>query len=100
MRKFFFHLQDEAFLEDPDGAELADLAAAVQSAKEDVRALIGERIRSGRVIGPAVILIADETGAELACLSFKEVLQELIPWLPGSYRPGGSPRTSSTDLAE
>ncbi|MET3585642.1 hypothetical protein ABID21_001751 [Pseudorhizobium tarimense] len=81
MPKFFFHLRDEIFLKDPDGTELPDPAAALASAKEDVRSLISERIRSGRVFGPAVMVIADETGVELASVSFKEVLSELAPWI-------------------
>jgi hypothetical protein len=80
MSKFYFHLRDGTLLEDPDGSELPDLAAALESAKEDVRVLISERIRSGRVLSPAVICIADETGAELASVSFNDVLQDLVPW--------------------
>jgi hypothetical protein len=81
MPRYFFHLRDEAFLEDPDGVELPNLTAALASAKEDVRHLISERIRSGRVSGPALMVIADETGAELASVSFHAVLQELVPWV-------------------
>ncbi|WP_394802013.1 DUF6894 family protein [Rhizobium halophilum] len=81
MPKFFFHLRDETFLEDPDGSELPDLAAALASAKEDVRSLISERVRSGRLVGPAIMFIADETGADLASVSFKEVLSESAPWI-------------------
>jgi hypothetical protein len=81
MVRFYFHIIDKMRLEDPDGTELPDVNAAIISAREDVRLLISERIRSGRVLGPAIMVIADETGAELASVSFKEVLQESAPWI-------------------
>jgi hypothetical protein len=79
---FYFHMrQGDQFLEDYDGSELSGLEAALQTAREDARALIAERIELGRLVEPYSIEITDADGLRLALVTFEEVLRELAPWV-------------------
>jgi hypothetical protein len=77
---FYFHIrQDGELIEDPDGTELAGIEEARAAAKEDARALIADRIRTGRVVEPNAIEIIDQHGASLAVVTFRDVVEELTP---------------------
>lgn len=79
MPMFFFHVrQGDVLVEDPDGSNLADLAAALSEAHEDVRILIAERIKAGTAIHPWKLEVTDEVGLTLADVHFHDVLFGLI----------------------
>lgn len=79
MPVFFFHLrQGDVLVEDPNGSDLADLAAALAEANEDVRMLIAERIMAGTAINPWKIEVADQDGITLGDVHFHKVLFGLI----------------------
>lgn len=74
-----FHLrQDDVLVEDPDGSDLPDLAAALAKANEDARILLAERTTAAMAIKPWKIEVADEDGVTLADVHFLNVLFGLI----------------------
>jgi hypothetical protein len=79
MARFYFHIrQDDTLIEDPDGSELADAAAAIAEATEDVRHLLADRIRTGSKVKPWVVEVRAHDGTMLAEVRFHEVLLSLI----------------------
>lgn len=78
MATYFFHIRDaDVLMEDPDGSDLADIAAAIAEAKEGARSLIAEKIRLGQVVQPGSIEITSPDGQLLQVVTFREVLHEL-----------------------
>jgi hypothetical protein len=62
-------------LQDPDGQELADLAAARQEAAAAARDLMAESLRAGRPLGlDRAMVVADENGGHVAEVSFEAAL--------------------------
>lgn len=73
MPRFFFHIHDAGKrLEDHDGAELPDLAAAQQEARSMARCLLGDLKDIGDSVDGQIIEICDEKGVSLAEVSLKE----------------------------
>jgi copper homeostasis protein CutC len=80
MPLFYAHLMtDGKLLEDPDGASFPDLQAAIDDAQESLRVLLGDRIKAGDV-RPLVqaIEIHDATGAAMATVTMKEVIDRVV----------------------
>ena len=61
-------------IDDPEGVDLADLAAARGGALAAMRELWAVAIAEGRDLGDAWIEIADAAGQPLATLAFDEAL--------------------------
>ncbi len=77
MPRYFLHVKSDGsdLLQDPDGQELDDLAAAKQEAIEAARELMAEDLRNGQALGlDRIMLIADEAGNILLEVSFKDAL--------------------------
>jgi hypothetical protein len=65
MSRFFFNFTDgERVFPDPEGAELADLAAARAEAIMNARALLRRRFRPGQQLAGWRVCVVDETGRE------------------------------------
>ncbi|MFN7026234.1 MAG: DUF6894 family protein [Pseudorhizobium sp.] len=79
MPRYYFHIRQCGLIEDPDGTQLHDIEAARAIAIEGIRDLVAESLRQGRRVEPDAVAIADEDGAILSVVTFREVLQELIP---------------------
>ncbi|CAO4153172.1 DUF6894 family protein [Methylorubrum extorquens] len=76
MPRYYFHIRyGDQVIEDWDGSELPDLAAALQEAKEGARAVLSEKVLKGEVADGQRFEIADETGTVLATLPLKAVLR-------------------------
>ena len=78
MPRYFFHVHDDMIVEDEEGRELPDEAIARENAVEEAQILICESIRRhGSVNMDHSIVVADEDGAELFAVMFREAFQIL-----------------------
>jgi hypothetical protein len=85
MPLYFLHVKDASgLLQDPDGQECDDLAAARQEAIEAARDLMAECLRLGQPLGLGrEMAIADESGEIISTVSFKAALP------PDDHSPQG-----------
>ena len=76
MPHYFLHIQDGAdLIEDPDGAEYVDVAAAEQEAIEGAREVMADCLRSGKPMGESrEILICDHRGIVLSRFLFSNAI--------------------------
>jgi len=89
MPRFFFHVWDtKAFVPDPDGAELADSAAAREEALANARGILRDGQRRGEDRRDWLVEVRDES--DMTILTFP------LSQLPGSGRPRGSPEDPAT----
>lgn len=73
MPVFFLHIREGAeLIRDPDGSELADLAAARTEAIRAARCLLGAAVLAGRLPLDHAIIVADEHGGELLVMTYAE----------------------------
>jgi hypothetical protein len=78
MPKFFLHLREhEEFIEDTLGIGFVNLAAAQEEAERSAREMMAESLREGRQLDGQQIEICDETGALLAVVRFRDVLNKM-----------------------
>lgn len=76
MPRFYFHMRSgEDFIEDPEGSELPDLAAARAEAIAAARELMADRIRNGHPADGQEFLIFDEDGKQIDTIPFRSVLR-------------------------
>jgi hypothetical protein len=79
MPLFFLHLHNSlGFLEDEEGRDLADLAAARGEAVRSIRSLLAEEIRRGRIDLRGRVEIAGADGETLATVLYTEAVQLLL----------------------
>ena len=77
MQKFYFHIRGHHLrLEDPDGAEFPDLAAAHSEAIATIREILAEKLRCGDVIDGQKLEICDDKGTVFETIPFRSVLAE------------------------
>jgi hypothetical protein len=74
MPRFFFHLYDDIVSIDEDGRELADIKAARDVAVGEAREMMTETILAGRINFSHHIDVADETGALVATVVFRDAV--------------------------
>jgi hypothetical protein len=76
MPRYFLHVKDASgLLQDPDGQEFDDLAAARKEAIEAARELMAECLRLSQPLGlNREMAIADESGEIISTISFKAAL--------------------------
>jgi hypothetical protein len=73
MARFYLHLYNRVgFVEDQEGQELPDLAAARAVAIKSIRDLVSEEAKRGRIDFGARIEIAGEEGVVAAVVPFSE----------------------------
>jgi hypothetical protein len=78
MPRFFFHIRHEnQLVRDPEGTELADLAAARAEALADARELLADQIKGGRVTDEGQIEIWDELECVLATVPLQDAFKPL-----------------------
>lgn len=76
MARYFFHIRDGAdYVEDREGADLADLDAARFEAVESAREIVAGCIRSGRILGGKQFEITNISGTLLAVVPFRSVIK-------------------------
>jgi uncharacterized protein DUF6894 len=72
--RFYFHVRDgDRLTEDPDGAELPDLAAAGAKARTAIREAAARPGSAGLDLGRRRFEIADAGGRVLATVAFRDV---------------------------
>jgi hypothetical protein len=75
MPRFFFHVVDGIErLEDPEGLELADEAAAKKMAVQIALEIMAELLRNGETVNGQIFEIADDTGKVILLLPFKAAI--------------------------
>ncbi len=75
MPLYFFHIRNSEHVDDEQGRELSDLAAAREIALEGVRELVCADIKKGWLNLDHYVEVADEAGAVLLRLTFREAFQ-------------------------
>lgn len=75
MPRYYFHLRDDAFTEDLEGAELADLEAARLYAIENAREIVCADLKEGWLSLDQSIEIADHDGNQVAIVTFREAFE-------------------------
>jgi hypothetical protein len=73
--QYYFHLQNDEWIEDNEGRDLADLEAAREQALEEARAMVCASVSQGHLNLDHFIEVADETGETLFRLTFREAFQ-------------------------
>jgi hypothetical protein len=78
MPRYFLHVQDNShILEDPDGQDFDDLAAAEREAAAAARELMAEALRWDKPLGlQKKMLINDEAGRTVSTAPFIEALPD------------------------
>jgi hypothetical protein len=74
MARYFFHLYNDTIVMDEEGVELADLEAAHVNGIKEARELMLDTVAAGRINFSHWIDIADETGAVVGSVSFREAV--------------------------
>ena len=75
MARFYFHLdEDGSIVEDFEGIDLLDLAAARASALQAARGIMAHDIEQGRLSLSTYIAIADADGRYLEQLVFRDAV--------------------------
>jgi len=98
MPRYYRHIrQGDLLIEDPEGIDLPDLAAARAEALEGIRDILAEAIRQGRDDWlEQAIVIADGTGRALTTIPFVEALparmhSALLAVLSSTAKPSSGP---------
>ena len=76
MPHYFIHIQDGAeLIEDPDGAQYQDVAAAEREANEGARHLMAECLRWGQPLHASrEMVICDDRGIVLSSILFSHAI--------------------------
>ena len=75
MPHYFFHIRNSEHVDDEEGRELPDLGAAREYALEAARSLVCADIKQGWLNLDHYIDVADEAGAVLIRLTFREAFE-------------------------
>lgn len=75
MPRFFFHLHNGEECPDTEGVELADVEAARQEAIRSARSIMAGEVIEGRLPLRDVIEVADEAGATVTRLPFRDAVE-------------------------
>lgn len=79
MPRYFLHVEDGTHrIEDPEGSELPDLAAAREEALTASRQLWANALRDQVDLGQRRFVIMDESGTLLASVDMDEALPERL----------------------
>jgi hypothetical protein len=74
MARYFFHLYNDLTAMDEEGRECPDLASARENAVREAREIMLDTLLAGRIDLSHRIDIADETGAVVASVAFRDVV--------------------------
>jgi hypothetical protein len=76
MPLFYLHAHNSTgFVEDEEGQDLPDLAAARAAAVDGIRSILAGEVRAGSLDTRGRIDIADDTGRVLATVRFREAVE-------------------------
>ena len=74
MPRFYFHLRNDLSVDDEEGVELPDLAAARDHAIYNARSIAAENVHAGKLSLSHRIEIADERGTIVATVQFGDAV--------------------------
>ena len=74
MKRFFFHVHDDALALDDEGRDLANLGTAIKEAEKGARELMCDQMRSGYLDLSHFIAIEDERQCEVGRVVFSDVV--------------------------
>lgn len=74
MPRFYFHLRNDLEVDDEEGLEVPDLAAAREYAIFNARSIAAENVHKGKLNLKHRIEIADETRRVVATVSFGDAI--------------------------
>ena len=78
MPKYFLHIKDgQALIEDPDGADYPNPAAAHAEAVQGARDILAQQLKNGIPLDGHAIEIRDETGALCETVLFRDVYRAM-----------------------
>ena len=78
MPRFFLHLRyRDEFIEDAQGVEFPDLAAAQADARVAARELLADRMEADSALSDQQFEICDEAGQLLATVPFRDALEPM-----------------------
>jgi hypothetical protein len=72
--RYFFSVYDDVIAQDEEGVELPNVAAARLYAIKGARDIIAEQVRHGKFVLSHWIDVADEHGAPLFTVTFREAV--------------------------
>lgn len=75
MPRFYFHLYNDAVAMDDEGRILPDLDSARAAAVKEAREMMTESVLEGHLTLSHRIDVADETGAVVATVSFRNAVE-------------------------
>ena len=76
MPRFYLHIRDgNSLIEDPDGSDLPDLAAAQDEAIISAREILAERLKHGEILNGQCFEIVDENGELRAVVPLKDAMR-------------------------
>lgn len=75
MPRYFFHLFNGETILDEEGAEVPNVAVALQSAARMARGMAAESVREGRLVLDHRIEVADALGETIGVVHFRDVVQ-------------------------
>ncbi len=80
MARYFLHIVklDGSRIEDPEGSDLPDLAAARREALGGARDILASVIKAGRDLADEAILITDEEGREVDLVPFSDAVPQSL----------------------
>ena len=80
MPRYFLHIANRVgYARDEEGAELENMVAAVEQAKEGIRSILRDEARTGRLDLQGHVEIADESGAILQVVPFSDAFEIVMP---------------------
>lgn len=74
MAHYFFHLHNDRNVPDPEGTHLQSLSAVREHAVADIRELMAEGVKNGRINLRHRIEVADEHGRPVLTVPFSEAV--------------------------
>lgn len=75
MPHFYFHLFNDETILDQEGVDLPDKAVAIEKACKAAREMAAESVREGRLVLDHRIDVADDSGATVATIRFRDAVQ-------------------------
>lgn len=91
MPRFYFHVHDDLNVQDEEGMELPDLAAARVGAIHFARSLMCDELMNGRIVLHHRIEIADEQQQVIDTIYFRDVVRIEAHPAQGSSAAASSP---------
>ena len=74
MPRFFFNLHNHLWIEDSEGKDLTDAAAAREQAVRHARDIMSDEVKDGRLVLTDAIEVVDERRDRVLTLAFRDAI--------------------------